>query len=135
MVCRYIRTHSLTNLRRIVVHISLKQFIYLSGKDSIFTSTLHPTGEAGLEKIKELDDQYSSRYSAFVEAPAEEFQKPTFIIPLDAKFSVNEGEGLHLQAQVEPSADPKLVIEWFLNGKQLEQGSSSCLRLNSKINR
>jgi hypothetical protein len=35
---------------------------------------------------------------------------------------VEETKSLHLEAQVEPKEDPKLVIDWFFNGKQLEIG-------------
>lgn len=46
-----------------------------------------------------------------------------FIRPLQTNFSIIENQLLHMEANVEPKNDPNLRIEWFLNGKPLEQAS------------
>lgn len=50
------------------------------------------------------------------------YPKPTFIVPLQASFTVNENDGLQMECRVEPAPDPKLVVEWFFNGKPLDTG-------------
>ncbi|CAG2164046.1 unnamed protein product [Oppiella nova] len=90
------------------------------GKGSIDTTTLHPTGQQGLERIKQLETTVE-RVSVTEKKP--EFSKPYFVIPLKHNFKVNESEGLHLECRVEPSNDPNLCIEWLSNGQPLTSGS------------
>ena len=92
----------------------------VKGKDSIDTTTLHPMGQQGLESIKLLEQTVERRPQ---EESKPEFSKPIFIEPLKSDFKVNEGQGLHLEARVEPSNDPSLSIEWLFNGQPLICGS------------
>ncbi|XP_013787479.1 titin-like, partial [Limulus polyphemus] len=89
----------------------------------IIYGTQHPMGQVGLSRIQEVEEAYLSRYQMPVEEAEQEFPKPVFVEPLQANFTVNEGEGLRLYCRYEPSADPKLAIEWFFNGKPLELAS------------
>ncbi|CAG2104737.1 unnamed protein product, partial [Medioppia subpectinata] len=90
------------------------------GKGLIDTTTLHPTGQQGLERIKQLE----TTVERVIPAEAKpEFTKPYFVIPLKHSFKVNESEGLHLECRVEPSNDLNLCIEWLVNGQPLTSGS------------
>jgi len=93
----------------------------VKGKGSIDTSTLHPTGQQGLERIQEIEALSMARVPLQDEKP--EFSKPYFVEPLKANFTVNESEGLHMECRVEPSNDPNLTIEWYFNGQPLITGS------------
>ncbi|CAH0765342.1 unnamed protein product [Bemisia tabaci] len=94
-----------------------------TSKKDIYLDTQHPQGEAGLERVKEVEDSIGSRYQRPSEAPETTFAKPVFITPLEPEFRLGETQALHLEATVEPKNDPNLKVEWFLNGNVLEHGS------------
>lgn len=50
-------------------------------------------------------------------------QAPVFTSHLQNQDNLTEGQHVHLEAQVEPRADPNLRIEWFKNGVTLTTGS------------
>ncbi|XP_067120871.1 titin [Centruroides vittatus] len=93
------------------------------GKDDIIYATQHPMGQEGLSKVREVDQAYMTKYQVPYEEAEIQYPKPVFVVPLQANFTVNEGEGLRLECRVEPAADPKLGIEWYFNGKPLSLGS------------
>uniref|UniRef100_T1J5H7 Ig-like domain-containing protein n=1 Tax=Strigamia maritima TaxID=126957 RepID=T1J5H7_STRMM len=92
-------------------------------KKSIIYDTQHPKGLKGLETVQAVEDAFTSKAGYEPLDVEVEFPKPVWVVPLQPEFTVNEGQGLHLEGRVEPSADPKLTVEWFLNGKPLEMGS------------
>lgn len=47
-----------------------------------------------------------------------QYPPPQFIIPLHDIQQI-EGGKAHFEARIEPVGDPTMVVEWFLNGKQL----------------
>uniref|UniRef100_A0A1B6D7W5 Ig-like domain-containing protein n=2 Tax=Clastoptera arizonana TaxID=38151 RepID=A0A1B6D7W5_9HEMI len=94
-----------------------------TGKSDIYLDTQHPQGQAGLEKVQEVEDAYASKYKRQISGPEAEFPKPIWTTPLGPEFSMGEATPLHLEATVEPKNDPNLKIEWFFNGKTLEHGS------------
>ncbi|XP_033210459.1 titin [Belonocnema kinseyi] len=94
-----------------------------TSKQSIYLQTQHPQGEAGLEKVKEVEDAYLSKSVRPDSGPEHEYPKPIWIVPLKPEFKLGESEPLHLEAQVEPKDDPNLKIEWYFNSKALEHGS------------
>lgn len=94
-----------------------------TSKQNIYLQTQHPQGEAGLEKVKEAEDAYLSKYQRKEEGPEHEYPKPIWTVPLRPEFKLGESEPLHLEGQVEPKDDPNLKIEWYFNGKPLEHGS------------
>lgn len=94
-----------------------------TSKQNIYLQTQHPQGEAGLEKVKEVEDAYASKYKRPAEGPESEYPKPIWTVPLEPEFRLKEAEPLHLEGQVEPKDDPNLKIEWYFNGKVLEHGS------------
>ncbi|XP_031367951.1 titin isoform X4 [Apis dorsata] len=94
-----------------------------TSKQSIYLQTQHPQGEAGLEKVKEVEDAYLSKLKRPDAGPEQEYPKPVWTVPLQPEFKLGESEPLHLEGQVEPKDDPNLKIEWYFNGKTLEHGS------------
>lgn len=50
-------------------------------------------------------------------------QAPVFTTHLQNQHQLQEAQHVHLEAQVEPRADPNLKIEWFKNGEPLSLGS------------
>lgn len=95
----------------------------VQGKSGVQSETLHPMGVQGLSKVEELETAYLSRYQAPVEEAEKVFPRPVFVVPLEPNFSIQEGSPVSLECKVEPAADPKLKVEWFLNGKPLAPGS------------
>lgn len=47
---------------------------------------------------------------------------PVFTVPLE-NVNLREGENAHLEARLTPTDDPKLRVEWFINGKPLRAAS------------
>lgn len=94
-----------------------------TSKQNIYLQTQHPQGEAGLEKVREAEDAYLSKYRRPEAGPDQEYPKPIWTVPLQPEFRLGESEPLHLEGQVEPKDDPNLKIEWYFNGKALEHGS------------
>ncbi|PSN37209.1 Titin, partial [Blattella germanica] len=56
------------------------------------------------------------------EAPEPAYESPVFITHLN-NVECKEGETVHFECHVEPSKDPTLNIEWFVNGKPLPSGA------------
>uniref|UniRef100_A0A146M532 Titin n=2 Tax=Lygus hesperus TaxID=30085 RepID=A0A146M532_LYGHE len=94
-----------------------------TGKSDIYLQTQHPQGQAGLEKVQEVDDAYASKLQRQDSKPEAQYPKPVWTKPLQAEFKLGEAQPLHLEATVEPKEDPNLRIEWYFNGKALEHGS------------
>lgn len=94
-----------------------------TSKQNIYLQTQHPQGEAGFEKVKEVEDAYLSKYKKPETALEHEYPKPIWTVPLSPEFKLGESEPLHLEGQVEPKDDPNLRIDWYFNGKPLEHGS------------
>ncbi|CAN8024063.1 unnamed protein product, partial [Ixodes persulcatus] len=97
--------------------------VKVQGKSGVLLDTLHPMGQQGLSKVQELETAYMSRYEPPSEEAEKVFPRPVFVVPLEPNFSVQEGSPVALECKVEPAADPKLKVEWFLNGKPLAPGS------------
>ncbi|XP_042888253.1 titin-like isoform X7 [Penaeus japonicus] len=92
-------------------------------KANLYFDTQHPQGRAGLEAVEEAERAYWAKYQRQMSEREVSFPKPFFVRPLQTNFSLNENQALHMEANVEPKQDPDLKIEWFLNGKVLEQAS------------
>uniref|UniRef100_A0A1I8N5F2 Ig-like domain-containing protein n=2 Tax=Musca domestica TaxID=7370 RepID=A0A1I8N5F2_MUSDO len=93
-----------------------------SGK-IMFLDTQHPQGEAGMEAIKETEEELANRYNRDVVKPETQYPAPVWTRPLQAEFHLSEAQPLHLEGNVEPKEDPNLFIEWYFNGKLLQHGS------------
>ncbi|KAG7174092.1 Titin-like 20 [Homarus americanus] len=92
-------------------------------KANLYFDTQHPQGRAGLEKVEEAERAYWAKYQRQMSERDVTYPKPFFVRPLQTNFSLSENQALHMEANVEPKQDPDLKIEWFLNGKVLEQAS------------
>lgn len=79
-------------------------------------------GQAGLEKIQEVDSGYLSKQKRPDAGPDKAYPKPVWTTPLTPEFKLGEAQPLHLEGTVEPKDDPNLKIEWFFNGKALSHG-------------
>ena len=89
----------------------------MSAKEQQQTETLH--GEA-LHKIAHLE-----RKTQKISSMEEETQisAPNFVVALQGKTSLIEGQNLHVECRIEPYPDPTLNVEWFLNDKPLPFGN------------
>ncbi|KAK3888336.1 hypothetical protein Pcinc_007597 [Petrolisthes cinctipes] len=92
-------------------------------KANLYFDTQHPQGRAGLEKVEEAERAYWAKYQRQMSEQEVTYPKPFFVRPLQANFSLNENQALHMEGNVEPKKDPDLKIEWFLNGKPIEQAT------------
>lgn len=59
---------------------------------------------------------------AKIMSPDVVFESPVFITHLN-NVELKEGETAHFECNVEPSKDPTMNIDWFLNGKPLPSGA------------
>ncbi|XP_014204704.1 titin [Copidosoma floridanum] len=94
-----------------------------TSKQNIYLQTQHPQGEAGFEKVKEVDDAYASKARKPETSPEKEYPQPVWTVPFVTEIKLGETEPLHLEGQVEPKDDPNLRIEWYFNGKVLPYAS------------
>lgn len=81
----------------------------------LLADTLHPQS---LPRIEDLEAPRGSR----PDAPEPIFESPVFISHLN-NVECKEGDNAHFECKVEPSKDPTMQIEWFVNGKQLPAGA------------
>lgn len=86
----------------------------VTAKGSIYTDTLH---EEGLQKIRALEEHYVPEK----EEPAIPVTRPVFITPLKS-VEIVEGQPIHLECKLEPVNDPKLKVEWYVNGIEIKSG-------------
>ncbi|CDW54858.1 DUF1136 and I-set and Ig 2 domain containing prot ein [Trichuris trichiura] len=101
-----------------------------SGRDSLCVSLL-----CNSEKSIYLDPIFSNKASAVYqleeslrqkpEIPLAEVAKsaPVFVQPLENPSQLYDGDTLHLEAQLTPTNDPDLKVEWFVNGSPLKVSS------------
>lgn len=73
------------------------------------------------EKIKLKEAAMNQVPQMFVDNTPQ--QAPVFTTHLESFDKLVEGQHVHLEAQVEPRADPNLRIEWFKNGVSLTTGT------------
>jgi titin len=77
--------------------------------------TLHPDA---IPKLEALERPQEPR----AEMPEPTYELPIFISHLN-NVECMEGDNVHFECNVEPSKDPTLKIEWFINGKPLPSGT------------
>ncbi len=77
--------------------------------------TLHPDS---LQRISDLETPRQVR----PEAAEPTFESPVFITHLN-NVECKENDNVHFECSVEPSKDPTMNIEWFVNGKPLPAGA------------
>ncbi|XP_035789232.1 titin-like isoform X6 [Anopheles albimanus] len=77
--------------------------------------TMHPSS---VQKIQDLE---APRIN-LRDLPEAQFESPVFVSHLN-NVDIKEGENAHFECNVEPSKDPTMQIEWFVNGKPLPTGA------------
>uniref|UniRef100_A0A182WJ15 Ig-like domain-containing protein n=1 Tax=Anopheles minimus TaxID=112268 RepID=A0A182WJ15_9DIPT len=77
--------------------------------------TMHPSS---VQKIQDLEAPRMN----LRDVPEDQFESPVFVSHLN-NVEIKEGENAHFECRVEPSKDPTMQIEWFVNGKPLPTGS------------
>jgi titin len=90
--------------------------IRVAGKPGLLLETQHPEG---LAKIAELEYKDFSREFTYNDYSKHE---PRFAEQLARLPDYNEGEKLRLEAQIEPRGDPNMKVEWFVNGRPVNNG-------------
>eukprot|EP00095_Tigriopus_kingsejongensis_P003093 maker-scaffold1025_size69488-snap-gene-0.9 protein:Tk03093 transcript:maker-scaffold1025_size69488-snap-gene-0.9-mRNA-1 annotation:"hypothetical protein DAPPUDRAFT_305290" len=86
-------------------------------KKSLLLDSQHPEG---WEKMKYLEQRGHSRKLEVEEMPV---GPPHFVTELVGISTLREGNTAHFEAQIEPIHDPSLRVDFFHNGKPLQQGS------------
>ena len=89
----------------------------------VVTSSLHPSGQTGIEAIEKMETSARARLSAGPGEPLSLSEKPHFVSDLQPEFHVFGTEPLHLNCAVEPKTDSELRIDWYHNGLPLNTGS------------
>lgn len=89
----------------------------ISARKNLLLDSNHPEG---WEKMRELE---SRRKVARLEVEEKPITAPRFVTELQGVTSLNEGQSAHFEAQLEPTHDPRLRVEFLHNGKVLQQAS------------
>ena len=91
--------------------------VHVGNKAGILADSMHPES---FKKVTQLEAAKDRRPEDEVDASPD--QPPVFMDQLNSVGEVPEGQGVHLDARLEPKNDPKLRVEWELNGKPLTTG-------------
>ena len=94
--------------------------LHVGDKSGILTDSLHPES---YKKLAQLEANKDYVKPDEIDAPPN--QPPVFMEQLNKPDTLVEGQSVHLSARVEPKSDPKLKIEWHLNGQLVETGRHS----------
>lgn len=84
----------------------------------IFDPQIPKSMFGAFEKIRGLEDKHKPARPEDVKAGG----PPNFTVPLE-NVNLREGENAHLEARLTPTDDPRLRVEWFVNGKPLRAAS------------
>nr|XP_029725955.1 titin-like isoform X8 [Aedes albopictus] len=87
----------------------------IEGSHWLLGDTMHP---ASVQRISDLE----APRAAYKGTPEPQFESPVFVTHLN-NVECKEGANVHFECNVEPSKDPTMQIEWFVNGKPLPTGS------------
>lgn len=98
------------------MEVKSKKF-YVSARKGLLLDSQHPEG---WEKMRELE---SRRRVARLEVEEPEITAPKFLTQLQGITTLEEGQSAHFEAKIEPLHDPTLRVEFFHNGKALQQAS------------
>ncbi|GBP17594.1 Titin, partial [Eumeta japonica] len=88
----------------------------------MFLDTQHPQGEAGLEAVKETEEELANRYNREVVKPETHYPPPVWTRPLQAEFHLSEAQPLHLEGNVEPKEDPIYSLSGWQQTRKEEEG-------------
>lgn len=87
----------------------------IEDKHWLLGQTLHPDAIPKLEALEAPKEGTQER-------PDATYDTPLFISHLN-NVECTEGDSVHFECNVEPSKDPTMKIEWFVNGKALPSGA------------
>lgn len=90
--------------------------VRIIGRSDIVTDTQN---ELSLEQIQQLED--ASRYRRQMAEDITVHQAPQFTRPLHNIETV-EGTNIHLECRLQPTGDPSMLIDWFVNGVPVKTG-------------
>lgn len=90
------------------------------GRSAIITDALQPEA---WEKIQLKEAEMNKVPKMFIDTEPQ--QAPVFTTHLTSQDNLVEAQHVHLEAQVEPRADPNLRTEWYKNGAPLTTGNFS----------
>ncbi|KAI5701651.1 hypothetical protein M8J75_011738 [Diaphorina citri] len=90
----------------------------VKSKSDIVSESLQPDA---WKKIQLKEAEMNKVPEMFIDTRPQ--QAPVFTTHLENQHQLQEAQHVHLEAQVEPRADPNLKIEWFKNGVPLSLGS------------
>lgn len=86
------------------------------GHSDVVTDTQN---EMSMEQIQYLED--STRRHRETSEDVNIMQAPTFTRPLH-NIETIEGTNIHLEARLQPVGDPRMRVEWFVNGTPIKTG-------------
>ncbi len=89
----------------------------MSLKDGPNAETLH---EDALEKIAYLEHRPAHKRAEEEEAAS---SPPQFVVKLQGKTNLIEGQNIHMECRIEPYPDQTLQVEWMHNGRPLPFGN------------
>lgn len=92
--------------------------VFCIGHDTIIEKTQHPKGAEGLEEIQNLEE--SLRKDGSKPEDQETGQAPKFTTDFVPIPEIAEGDIAHFDANLIPTGDQTMVIEWFYNGEVLK---------------
>lgn len=94
---------------------------HASDKSELDLGTKHPKGVEGYRAIATFEAKASLEDQP--EDGAEEGTAPKFVVDFKDVVVVGEAtaENAYFEAQLEPKGDSRLVLEWTLNGKPLQE--------------
>ena len=96
----------------------------ISANLKVMSAKSGPNGESmhndALDKIAYLEKKKTSHGLIEEEGVA---SAPIFVVPLQGKTSLIEGQNVHMECRIEPYPDSSLRVEWFHNDKPLPFGN------------
>jgi hypothetical protein len=96
----------------------------ISANLQVTSSKTGPQGDSmhgdALEKIAYLEKKQMSHGMVEEDGVA---SAPVFVVPLQGKTQLIEGQNVHMECRIEPYPDSSLRVEWFHNDKPLPFGN------------
>ena len=95
---------------------------------AVTSCTLEVTAKSGLlldtmdrDRLSHLRS-LENRQRPLPEEGDTEITKPVFVTPLNNAEGIPEQNHVHLECRLEPVNDPRLRVEWFVDGKAIKMG-------------
>jgi hypothetical protein len=88
-----------------------------SGQSSLLMGTLHPESLPQIERLEHHPDVPTQEMEI-------QYGPPHFVTTLRNQEDVKEHSTAHFECRLEPSRDPTMKVEWFVNGRPLLAGKA-----------